>query len=64
MVCAFNMSSTSSSAEYAVMVYVYGFCNKSTATTVTEYRRLQNKSIPDPRMVRNALQGLRELFIS
>jgi hypothetical protein len=45
------MPFTFSNAEYADMVYVYGFCDGSAAVAVVEYRQwFPNHGIPDRRV--------------
>jgi hypothetical protein len=48
-------------AEYADMLYVYGFCDGSAIAATEEYRRLFPKSrIPDLRMFSKMFSTLRE----
>jgi hypothetical protein len=55
------MPFTFSNAEYADMVYVYGFCDGSAAAAVVEYRqRSQNCRIPDRRVFSIIFNTLRE----
>jgi hypothetical protein len=55
------MPFTFSNAEYADMVFVYGFCNGNAVAAVAEYyRRFLNRSIPDRRVLTRVFNTLRE----
>jgi len=48
-------------ADYAGMMYVYGFCDSSTTAAVEEYRRrFPMRRIPDSRMIYKVFNRLRE----
>ena len=48
-------------AEYADMMYVYGFCDGSATTAVEEYRRrFRMRRIPDRRMFYKVFNTLHE----
>jgi hypothetical protein len=58
------MPFTFSNAEYADMMYVYGFCGGSAAAAVVEYRQqFPNRRIPVRRVFTRIFNTLRELVL-
>ena len=57
----FTMPFTFSVAEYADMIYVYGFCDGNSVHAVAEYQqRFQNRRIPTRRVFSRVYQTLRD----
>jgi len=57
----FTMSFTFSVAEYADMIYVYGFCDGYSVQAVAEYQQhLPNRRIPTRRVFTRVYQTLRD----
>ena len=55
------MSFTFSVAEYADMIYVYGFCDDNSVHAVAEYqRRSPNRRIPTRKEFTRVYQALRD----
>ena len=55
------MPFTFSVAEYADMIYVYGFCDGNSVHAITEYqRRFPNRRIPTRRVFTRVYQALRD----
>ena len=55
------MPFTFSVAEYADMIYVYGFCDGNSVHAVAEYqRRFPNRKIPNRRVFTQVYQTLRD----
>jgi len=55
------MSFTCSVAEYADMIYVYGFCDGNSADALAEYQqRFPNRTIPTQRAFTRVYQTLRD----
>ena len=56
------MPFTFSVAEYADMIYVYGFCDGTSVHAVAEYqRRFPNRRIPTRRVLTGVYQTLRDI---
>jgi len=56
----FMMPFTFSVAEYADMIYVYGFCDGNLVHAIVEYQRFPNCRIPTQRVLTRVYQTLRD----